>query len=125
MRTYKPREKSLPAKFTPGFMKRLDGRQALAVRLRTSFDNIVEDLGGEQNLTYTRLVMIERFVFLEAMIANWEAQVATEPDAADALVGRMVQATNSLQGLARVIGYERRDAGPITLQAYVRAKEEA
>jgi hypothetical protein len=121
----KPRGKrtTLPAKYEPGFIRELDGRYALAQRLTTAFEEVVADCGGVESLTHVQLSMIERFCFLEAQLQNWEAEIARHPKESEHLVSRWVQATNALQGLAKVVGLERRLPNTLTLKAYVKERE--
>ena len=99
--------KTLPAKFEPGFPRDFDRRTEIYQRLNTTYETIVDDAGGADQLSHTRLALVERFVFLEATLQTWEREIATDPKAAEHLVSRWIQAVNSLQGLAKAIGLER------------------
>lgn len=122
-RTSKPT--TLPERFSPGFIRELDQRSSVAIRLTQAFENIVADAGGYETLTHTKLAIIERFVFLEALIQTWEGKIATTTDPVESvvLVGKVVQASNALLGLARTIGLERvnRPAGG-DLATYLRGR---
>lgn len=117
--------KTLPAKFVPGFLKKLDGRYALAQHLTANYESIVDDLGGIEGLSHTRLTLIERFVFLQAVLENWESQFVNDPESSEALLGRWTQACNACAGLARIIGLDRRQTNVVSLQSYVKSKTEA
>ena len=69
-----------------------------------------------------QLALIERFVFLEATLQAWEAEIATNPESHERLLSRWIQALNCLQGLGRSIGIERVEKGKgRTLKAYLEA----
>lgn len=109
----------LPQRYEPGFLQKLDRRRDLTQRLLATFGEIVDDAGGEDAQTRLRLSLCERFVFLEEVIRRWEAEIVTSPAKNEQLVSRWVQATNSLVGLARHIGLERRLHNVVDLKAYV------
>ncbi len=110
----------LPAKFEPGFIREIDQRSALAARLRTSFSEVVEDIGGHKELSHTQLVLIERFVFLAETMRGWEVRIATKPKASAELLSRWIQALNSLNGLAKAIGLKRKRKSVDDLQSYLK-----
>jgi hypothetical protein len=113
-RKHKP---GVPAKFEPGWLAKMDGRTELAKQLRQSYDAVVDDLGGPTEIGHVKHSLVERFVFLEAVLLGIEGQLAAARTATDEkearkteaeLIGRWVQAVNSLQGLAKVLGVERK-----------------
>ena len=66
------------------------------------------DLGGEDALTHVKAALVERFVFLEAVLQKLEADIATAANGNPAdLLGKWIQGVNSLQGLAQRIGLAR------------------
>lgn len=103
----KKKPTKLPARYEAGFLEELDQRSLVYRRLREAYDDIVSDCGGEENLTRTHLALIERFVFMEALMRTWENNIAANPKESEHLVGRWIQAANGLQGLAKVIGLKR------------------
>jgi hypothetical protein len=114
--------KRLPVKFEPGFLRQLDGRTELSQRLTAAYDEIVDDAGGDEAQTRLRRSLIERFVFLEEVMRSWEVQIATKPQETEHLLSRWVQAVNSLQGLARQIGVERKLKGVVNLKNYIEGR---
>lgn len=95
----------LPLRFRPGFLSDLDGRSDLARTLRANYEEIVADVGGA--VSHVKGVLAERFVWLTAIVQTLEHQMAKgECDRAETL-GRWIQATNALTGLAKVLGIER------------------
>lgn len=114
----------LPDKYVPGFLRKLDQRCEVSIRLTTAYVNVVADLGGEETLSHSKLALIERFVFLQGLLETWEAEIATNPTASAELVGKLVQATNAFVGLAKTLGLERRAKATIDLQTYLRGRAE-
>jgi hypothetical protein len=108
-RQYTPkREQSLPAKFKTGFLATLDRRTDLAKALQQNYDDIVADVGGMEELSHVKSALVERFCWLEAILQQIEHEMANgEIDKSEA-IGRWIQAVNSLSGLAKVLGVERR-----------------
>jgi hypothetical protein len=111
----KPTE--LPAKFKVGFLSTLDRRTDLAKALRTNRDQIVSDLGGLDEIGHVKNALIERFVWLEAILQSLEQEMASGQ--IDKL-GVWIQAVNSLSGLAKTLGIERKER-TTDLRAYVAA----
>ncbi|WP_168564992.1 hypothetical protein [Crateriforma spongiae] len=107
-KSHKPNK--LPAKFTTGFLETLDARYAVAKQLRSNYESIVRDLGGEGAISHVRNAVIERFVFLEALLQDLEQKVISGELETDEVIGRWVQAMNSLSGLAKTIGLDRAPA---------------
>lgn len=102
------RPQSLPAKFKTGFLAELDKRTALAQTLRANYDNIVTDVGGEAEVGHVKAALIERFVWLEGILQTIEHEMVSGATTKTEAIGRWIQAVNSLSGLAKVLGVERK-----------------
>lgn len=113
----------IPAKYEPGFLLQMDKRRDLTQRLRATFDEIVDDTGGEDAQTRLRMSLIERFVFLEEVLRRWEVEIVTKPAENEQLLSRWVQASNALVGIAKQIGLERRLRNVVDLKSYVSEKK--
>jgi hypothetical protein len=109
----------LPEKYVPGFLRELDGRTDVCQRLTAAYDRIVEDAGGEEQLSLVKLSLIERFVFLSEMLERWELEIVKQPSENGAALARWVQAVNSIQGLARAIGIDAKGRKRPTLKTYM------
>jgi len=97
---------TLPDKPRPGFIATIDNRTLLARALRQRFESIVNDLGGEGALSTIKLSLVERFVWLEAVLVKTEDGFkSTEADAKTLAV--WIQASNAYHGLAKTLGLER------------------
>jgi hypothetical protein len=116
----------LPEKYEPGFLRKLDKDSEISRRLHKAFHAIVEDVSGDEPLSHIQFALIERFVFLEAMMQSWEAEIANNPSSHEKLLSRWIQALNTLQGLAGRIGIEvvPKKHG-MTLQAYLGEERES
>jgi hypothetical protein len=108
----KPKQKTLPDKYERGFLAKLDGRSEIAQRLRDNYEAISDDLGGVAELSHVKAALVERFVFLEAVLSKIEADMANHPTETQELLGRWIQAVNSLTGLSKVLGLDRRSKNP-------------
>lgn len=111
----------LPEEFTPKFLDQLDGRTVVARTLRARLGEIMGDLGGEDQLSYAQRSLARRAVWLESWIETQEAEAA---DGKQVDIGRQVQALNSLVGLWRTLGLERRQKNAPSLREYIKAKEQ-
>lgn len=111
---------TLPAKYEAGFLKDFDRRTELFQLLNGSYQDVITDLGGVDGLSHVQVCLAERFVFLEFVLRRIEARIATEPKKAAKFIGRWIQALNSIVGLAKTIGLERRAKTITSLQTYVK-----
>lgn len=109
----------IPERFAGGYLDRLDGRTAIAVTMRARWQAMTDDLGGEASLSYLQRSLVERALWIEYWIAQQERILA---DGGEADIGRMTQATNSLLGLYRTLGIERRQKDVTTLASYLKSK---
>lgn len=90
-----------PERQTASWLSRLDGRLAIAQEMRRRYQALVDDLGGEGQLSYMQRSLIERALWLEYWLAEQERALA---EGRDFDVGKWVQAVNSLQGLYSRLG---------------------
>lgn len=119
-----PKYRDIPDRFAAGYLERLDGRTAIAVEMRARWQSMTDDLGGVDRLSYSQRSLVERALWIEHWIAQQERELAEgRIEAFDA--GRWTQATNSLLGLYRTLGIERRAKDVTDLASYIKAKSEA
>lgn len=111
-----PKLDAIPERFKAGYLADLDGRTAIAVAMRARWQELTEDLGGADRLSYAQRSLVERALWIEHWIALQERELA---DGRDADTGRMTQATNSLLGLYRTLGLERRVKDVTSLADYI------
>jgi hypothetical protein len=111
---------SIPAKYRPDFIERVDKRTVLGKAVHNRYHAIVADLGGEEALSTIKRSHVRRLVTLETMIEGIEcyALAGVPVDA-----GSWTQLLNSWLGIARALGLERQ-ARPIErLRDVMRADE--
>ena len=114
-----PRD-TLPAEFRPRFLDALDGRTQTAKVLRQRLTEIQGDLGGEGSLSYAKRSLARRAVWLESWIETQEVKAA---DGDEIAIGQQVQAVNSLIGLLKTLGLERKAKDVPSLQQYLAQRE--
>lgn len=110
---------AIPDKFATGYLDQLDGRTAIAAEMRSRWLELTGDLGGADRLSYAQRSLVERALWIEHWIALQERVLAA---GGDADVGRMTQAGNSLLGLYRTLGIERRQKDVTSLASYIASK---
>lgn len=98
----------LSAKFQAGFLSTLDGRTDLAKALRANYDEIIADIGGKEETSHVKNALVECFVWLEAILQSIEHEMANGQISKTEAVSRWVQCVNSLVGLGKVLGIERK-----------------
>jgi hypothetical protein len=96
---------SIPDKYSPDFAERLDKRTSIAKAICCRIETIETDMGGAEMLSYARRSLVRRVVWLEAIIEHTEQQLAAGKGID---LGGHTQAINSLLGLYRLLGLERR-----------------
>ncbi|MFZ0033392.1 MAG: hypothetical protein WAK60_00195 [Sedimentisphaerales bacterium] len=116
------RFKKLPVRYEVGFLAKLDKRTEVFALLKNAFDEITNDMGGIESLSHIKVCLAERFTFLEYVLRGLERDIANNPKESSAILSRWIQALNSLTGLAKTIGLERR-AKKINLKMYVESKQ--
>ena len=109
----------LPAKCEAGFLKELDKRSVTFAQLNTAYREVMSDMGGQEGLSHVQVCLAERFCFLEFVLRGIELKIAQNPDDSTLLLGRWIQGLNSLSGLSKTIGLERRAKKVVNLKEYV------
>ncbi|MBA7673323.1 hypothetical protein ES703_81518 [subsurface metagenome] len=117
----------MPGRFRSGFLGEFDKRTGIFRLLNDAYSEVVNDLGGEANLSHITITLAERFVFLEHMVQDLEAQIAQRmienPTKTAKLLGRWIYAAQRLGGLAKTLGLERKTKQiESNLKSYVKGK---
>lgn len=110
---------TLPSEFRPRFLDTLDGRTQTARVLRQRLAEIQSDLGGADQLSYAQRSLARRAVWLEAWIETQEANAA---DGEKIEIGQQVSALNSLIGILKTLGLERKASQVPDLATYLKRK---
>jgi hypothetical protein len=113
---------SIPDKYSPDFAERLDKRTNIAKAICGRIETIETDMGGAEVLSYARRSLVRRVVWLEAIIEHTEQQLAAGKGVD---LGGHTQAINSLLGLYRLLGLERRARPVERLRDVMQAEEPA
>jgi hypothetical protein len=100
-----PRRRTLPRKFKPGVVSRLDQRSAVARELMADFAAIVDvHKGGIDNLTPLDRMLIESLVFANAWRRRME-QAAVDTKTLD--VPKYAALVDRVHGIAKTVGLKR------------------
>ncbi|GAA0581432.1 hypothetical protein GCM10008997_32910 [Halomonas salifodinae] len=116
------KQSALPNDYSHDWLERLDGRTRLAQAVRQRYSALTTDLGGHENLSYQRRSLARRALWQEAVIEQMEAALARGEDVD---LGRMTQAVNSLQGLLKTLGLDRKAKDIPDLQTYLANRGQA
>lgn len=100
--------KALPRTFTQGFLSALDGRTDLAKALRQNYEEIIEDVGGIGDVSRIKSCLVERFVWLKALLETLEHELALGIVKKEDVLTRWIQGVNTLSNLARTLGIEKK-----------------
>lgn len=95
---------SIPEKYAPDFMDRLDKRTVLGRSVLERYGAVMSDLGGEETLSTVKRSLVRRFTWFEVMLEGIECRAAAGEDID---IGSWTQLTNSWLGIARMLGLER------------------
>jgi hypothetical protein len=96
---------TLPDKYSSNWLTRLDKRTRIARAVLDRIGALESDAGGEAALSHAKRSLIRRAVWIEALCEGQELRLAAG-EAID--VGALTQLTNSLLGVYRMLGLERR-----------------
>ncbi|WOJ95535.1 hypothetical protein R0137_09735 [Congregibacter brevis] len=113
-----PKHDTPPAQFDAGWLNKLDGRRELARSMKARRQAIANDLGGLEQLSTSKRILIDRALFLLHQIEIME-QHLVEKGTAD--VGKWGYAINTLAGLLGKLGLER-ESKEITLHELMAAR---
>jgi hypothetical protein len=96
---------TLPDNYSSDWLQRIDKRTKIARAVLCRIAEFEADAGGAESLTAARRSLIRHTAWLDAIVDSHELRLA----AGEALdVGAYTQALNSLLGLFRMLGLERR-----------------
>ena len=114
----RPKQKmltALPGKFRPDFIDRLNRNYALAKVLLARREALRAHVGGDTSYVQERL--ITRCLWLELLTERYEQKLA---DGLEVDVGALTQLNNTLKGLYKDLGFERRQRPVRTLREVMR-----
>lgn len=114
------KQADIPQQYAPDWLEKLDGRTAIARAITDRLHSLEADLGGRDALSYQQRSIAKRAIWTEALIEQQEAALAR---GADVDFGRLTQANNSLIGLYKALGLERRAKDTPSLGEYLKQRE--
>lgn len=112
---------SIPERYAPDFMARLDRRTVLGKAVVDRYSAILADLGGEESLTNVKRSLARRFTWFEIMIEGMECRAASGEEID---IGSWTQLINSWLGIARMLGLERKAKHSSGLKDRLREKRQ-
>jgi hypothetical protein len=107
---------TVPASYRRGFMADLDNRFRLPRVLIARRDAYVEDHGGTESLSRAQGCLIDRAVYLEALINEMESVHASGGGIEHAVYGQTV---NTLLGVLKALGLKRAAKAVPSLREYI------
>lgn len=116
------RTTEVPRTYSPDWLEKLDGRTTLARTVNERLQALTTDLGGHSALSYQRLSLAKRAIWMEALIEQQEAALSRGEDVDH---GRLTQAVNSLIGLLKTLGLDRVARDVPNLSEFLAAKKQA
>jgi hypothetical protein len=96
---------TLPDSYSTDWISKLDKRTKVARAVLERIEALEEDAGGADNLGHARRSLIRRAVWIEALCEGNELRVAAGEQVD---IGALTQLTNSLLGIYRSLGLERK-----------------
>ena len=110
----------IPNSYRDDWIDRLDGRTNLARAVKDRLGALEGDLGGRDGMSYQQRSLAKRAVWQEVLIEQRESALA-RGEAVD--VGPLIQATNSLVGLFKTLGLDRKQRDVPSLHDYLNRHE--
>lgn len=109
----------MPRTFCPRFWESSDARIAVVKIIKKRYERLKADAGGDES--YQRDLLIQRAAFMSILIETQEVEAA---ESRDFDLGVYTQATNTLMGLLKTLGLEKRIKSVGDLQSYLAEKKE-
>ena len=115
----------VPIKYQQGFMKGMDTRTAKFHNLDKSFQQIIRDMGGKENISRLELGLIERFVYCEYLIRQVEYEMSQSDNGIKGkLLGRWIKLDNAINSICAKLGISKRSTGKSELTDYLSEQEQ-
>ena len=114
--------KKLPNKYQEHWLGTLDCRTKLFFNTNETYQRIILDLGGFENISRIEQSLIERFVYVEFLIRKLESE-GTNGDEQEFLE-TYLKLSNSLNSISAKLGCAKRSSGVSELSKIVNAQKE-
>lgn len=115
------KQSDMPGAFSLDWLEKLDGRTRLAQAAHSRYQALTADLGGNDELSYQRRSLCKRIVWHELVIEQQEGALARGEEVDQ---GRLTQAVNTLIGLLKTVGLDRKARDVTDLQSFMAAREQ-
>lgn len=102
--------------YSSNFVEQLDLRTKVARAVLARIAELEADAGGAESLTAARRSLIRHAAWLDAIVESFELKLAS---GAEIDIGAHTQALNSLLGLFRLLGLERKQRRLPSPMAYI------
>ena len=109
----------LPDRYSEDWLAKLDGRTAIARVIRDRLEDLQTDLGGRDSLSYQQRSLTKRAVWMEAVIEQQEIALSRGEPVDQ---GKLTQAVNSLIGILKTLGLQRKAKDIHSLSDYMEAR---
>ncbi len=113
---------TLPDSYSANWLQRLDKRTKIARAVLSRIAELESDAGGGEALSAARRSLIRHAAWLDALVDSHELRLASG-EQIDA--GAYTQSLNSLIGLLRLLGLERKARNVRTLRDIMRPEKAA
>ncbi len=120
-RNFVKKDEKPSAKYQADFIDRLDYRTEIYGNLSKSYAQILDDLGGVENLSRIELSLAERFVYVEYQIRRLEIKMSENGDDSE-LFENWIKLNNAINSIAAKLGVARRKKEGSELQEYIQDK---
>ena len=107
-------------RYSENWIERMDGRTQVARAIRDRLADLQADLGGPEAMSYQMRSLSKRAIWMEAVIEQQEIALSKGEEIDQ---GKLTQAVNSLIGLLKTLGLERKARDVPDLATYLAAKQ--
>lgn len=114
---------TLPAKYKVGFLRELDKRTESYKLLNAAYQEIVDDVGGAEQLSHVQRCLIERFCFAECLIRRLEYKMTKRSKRFPEQLASFEKILNSIIRLSSSLGLKRKKKQVVSLSSYVKDAE--
>lgn len=114
------KQSDIPKAYSPDWLEKMDGRTRFAQVVQQRYQDLTADMGGLDSLSYQQRSLAKRIVHLEALIEQQEAALSRGEDIDP---GRLSNTTNTLIGLLKAVGLDRKARDVPSLQDYLKARQ--
>ncbi len=114
--------KQIPEQYSPDWLEKLDHRTSLAKAVTERLCALTSDLGGPDALSYQQKSLCKRAIWSEAILEQMEVALGRGQEVD---LGRYTQAINTLIGLFKTLGLERRARDVPNLEQFLKQRASA